>query len=86
VFTYTRNTPSEGRQLTPGEILIAFVLYADPLLSINQIAQLFDSVYDIIHTTIRKVEAAFEIGVFVHQFSSLALEPPDGRLELGCLP
>jgi hypothetical protein len=27
-----------------------------------------------------------EIGVFVHQFSSLAFEPPDGRLELGCLP
>ncbi len=53
VFTYTRNTPFEGRTLTPGEILIAFALYADTLLSINQIAQLFDSVYDTIHTTIR---------------------------------
>jgi hypothetical protein len=62
VFTYTRNTPFEGRLLTPGEILIAFVLYADTLLSINQITQLFDSVYDTIHTTIREVEAAFEGG------------------------
>ena len=26
-----------------------------------------------------------EIGVFVYQFGSLAFEPPDGRLELGCL-
>jgi len=32
-FTYTRNTPFEGRKLTPGEIIIAFVLYADTLLS-----------------------------------------------------
>lgn len=62
VFTYTRNTPFEGRTLTPGEILIAFALYADTLLSINQIAQLFNSVYDTIHTTIREVEVAFERG------------------------
>jgi transposase-like protein len=62
VFTYTRNTAFESRQLTPGEILIAFVLYADTLLSINQIAQLFDAVYDTIHTTIREVEAALEGG------------------------
>ena len=57
-FTYTRNTPFEGRTLTPGEVIIAFVLYADTLLSINQVAQLFRTVYDTVHTTIREVEAA----------------------------
>ena len=31
VFTYTRNTPFEGYTLTPGEVVIAFVLYADTL-------------------------------------------------------
>lgn len=43
VFTYTHNTPFEGCTLTPGEIVIAFVLYADTLLSIHQIAQLCKS-------------------------------------------
>jgi transposase-like protein len=38
VFTYTRNTPFEGRTLTLGEVVIACVRYADTLLSINQIA------------------------------------------------
>ena len=61
-FTYTRNTPFEGRTLAPGEVIIAFVLYADTLLSINQVAQLFEAVYDTVHTTIREVEAAFESG------------------------
>jgi len=61
-FTYTRNTPFHGRTLTPGEFIIAFVLYADTLLSIHQIAQLFDAVYDTVHTTIREGEAAFERG------------------------
>jgi len=61
-FTYTRNTPFEGRTLTPGEIVIAFILYADTLLSVNQVAQMFEAVYDTVHTTIREVEAAFERG------------------------
>jgi transposase-like protein len=65
VFTYTRNTPFEGRTLTPGEIVIAFVLYADTLLSIHQITQLFDAVYDTVHTTIREIEAAFERGFYL---------------------
>ncbi len=56
------NTLFEGRTLTPGEIIIAFVLYADTLLSINQVAQLFEAVYDTVHTTIREVEAAFGSG------------------------
>ena len=64
-FTYTRNTPFHGRTLTPGEIVIAFVLYADTLLSIHQIAQLFDAVYDTVHTTIREIEAAFERGFYL---------------------
>ena len=64
-FTYTRNTPFEGCTLTPGEIVIAFVLYADTLLSIHQIAQLFDAVYDTVHTTIREIEAAFERGFYL---------------------
>jgi len=65
VFTYTPNTPFEGRTLTPGEIVIAFVLYADTLLSIHQITQLFDAVYDTIHTTIQEIEAAFERGFYL---------------------
>jgi len=36
-FTYTRNTPFHGRTLTPGEIVIAFVLYADTLLILSAI-------------------------------------------------
>jgi len=51
-FTYTRNTPFERRTLTLGEVIIAFVPYADTLLSINQVAQLFGAAYDIVHTTI----------------------------------
>ena len=37
-FTYTPNTPFGNSQLTPGELLLTFILYADTLLSINQIA------------------------------------------------
>ena len=65
VFTYTRNTPFEGCTLTPGEIVIGFVLYVDTLLSIHQIAQLFDAVYDTVHTTIREMEVAFERGFYL---------------------
>lgn len=36
--TYTRGTPFYDSELAPGEFLIAFVLYVDTLLSINQIA------------------------------------------------
>jgi hypothetical protein len=37
-FTNTCNVPFKSCTLTPGEIVIAFVLYADTLLSIRQIA------------------------------------------------
>ena len=60
MLTYTRTTPFEGCTLTPGEIVITFVLYSDALLSIHQIAQLFDAVYDTVYPTIREIEAAFE--------------------------
>ena len=55
-------TPFEGRILSPGEIVLVFVLYADTLLSIHQIAQLFDPVYNTIHATLGEGEAAFERG------------------------
>jgi transposase-like protein len=61
-FTCTRNTPFANSRLTPGELLLVFVLYADTLLSINQIAQLFDPCYETIHARLREGEAAFERG------------------------
>jgi len=51
--------------ITLGEIVTAFVLYADTLLSIHQIAQLFETVYETVHTTIREIEAAFERGFYL---------------------
>lgn len=65
VFTYTRNTPFAGRTLTPGEIVFAFVLYAETLLCIHQIVQLFETVYDTGHSTIREVEAVLEGGFYL---------------------
>lgn len=64
-FTYTRNTSFHSRALTPGEIAIQFVVYADILFSISQITQFFDAVYDTVHTTIREVEAVFERGFYL---------------------
>lgn len=61
-FTYTRNTPFANSRLSPGELLLIFILYADTLLSINQIAQLFETCYDTVHTQLREREAAFECG------------------------
>jgi hypothetical protein len=61
-FTYTQNTLFANSRLSPGELLLIFILYADTLLSINQIAQLFDPRYDTIHTQLREGEAAFKGG------------------------
>jgi plasmid maintenance system antidote protein VapI len=47
---------------SPGEFLVAFILYADSLLSINQIASLLGRAYNTIHSVIRDVEAAFQRG------------------------
>jgi hypothetical protein len=60
--TYTLKTPFYNSELTPGEFLIAFVFYADTLLSINQIAPLLNHAYNTIHNGIRRMEAAFERG------------------------
>ena len=40
--TYTLRTPFYNSELTAGEFLIAFVFYADNLLSINLIAPLLE--------------------------------------------
>ena len=55
--TYTLRTPFYNSELTGGEFLIAFVLYADTLLSINQIAPLLDHAYNTVYDGIRRMEA-----------------------------
>ena len=52
--------PFYNSELTAGEFLIAFILYADTLLSINQIAPLLDHAYNTIHDGIRRMETAFK--------------------------
>ena len=60
--TYTRGTPFYDSELAPGEFLVAFILYADTLLSINQIAPLLDHTYKTVFETIKDIEAAFARG------------------------
>lgn len=60
--TYTLGTPFYNSELTPGEFLVAFVLYADSMLSINQITPLLAHAYNTVHTAIREVEYAFQRG------------------------
>ena len=60
--TYTRGTPFYDSKLAPGEFLVAFVLYADTLLSINQIAPLLNRTYKTVFEAINEVEAAFARG------------------------
>ena len=57
--TYTRGTPFYGSELAGGKFLVAFVLYADTLLSIDQIAPLLDRTYKTVFDAIKDVEAAF---------------------------
>ncbi len=59
---YTYGTPFHEKHLTCGEVFLAFTLYADTLLSINQIAPLLDRAYKTVHTAIREVEAAVQRG------------------------
>jgi len=80
-FTYTSNTPFEGRTPTPREIIIAFIPYADTLLSINQVAQLFEAVYDTVHTTIREAEVAFKSGF--HLVWTYLQEGDDSPTQIG---
>ena len=60
--TYTRGTPFYDSELAPGEFLVAFVLYANTLLSINQIAPLLGRSYKTVFNAIKDVEAAFARG------------------------
>ena len=57
--TYTRGTPFYRSELTPGELLIAFVLYADTLLSLNQIVLLLSPCCKHRHQRIKERESAF---------------------------
>jgi transposase-like protein len=59
---YTYGTPFHEKRLTCGEMLLAFILYADTLLSINQIAPFLDRAYRTVYTAIREVEAAVQHG------------------------
>ena len=61
-LVYTYGTPFYEKHLSFGEVLLAFFLYADTLLSINQIAPLLDRAYKTVHTAIRDVEAAIQRG------------------------
>jgi len=49
---YTYGTPFHEKHLTCGEVLLTFTLYADTLLSINQIAPLLGRAYKTVHTAI----------------------------------
>ncbi len=55
--TYTRGTPFYNSELAHGEFLIAFILYAGTLLSINQITFLLSSSYKTPHDQIRELES-----------------------------
>ncbi len=60
--TYTRGTPFYSSELAGSEFLVAFILYADTLLSINQIAPLLDHTYKTVFDAIKNMEAAFARG------------------------
>jgi len=60
VFTY--GTPFHEKHLTAGEVLFAFTLYADTLLSITQIAPFLGRPHRTVYTAIREVEAAVQRG------------------------
>jgi transposase-like protein len=59
---YTYGTPFHEKHLSCGEVLLAFVLYADTLLSISQIAVLVDRAYGTVYYAIREVETAVHSG------------------------
>jgi len=52
--TYIRRAPFYDSKLAHGELLVAFVLYADTLLSINQIAPLLNRAYKAVFEAIKK--------------------------------
>ena len=60
--TYTCGTPFYNSKLAAGEFLVAFILYTDTLLSINQIAPLLNRAYKTVFEAIKDVEAVFVRG------------------------
>ncbi len=77
---YTYGTPFHEKHLPAGEVLLAFTLYADTLLSINQIAPLLGRAYKPVHTAIREVEAAVQRGLPV--VWELLGQTTDGRTQV----
>ena len=77
---YTYGTPFHEKHLSCGEVLLAFTLYADTLLSINQIAPLLDRAYKTVHTAIREAEAAVQRGFPVTW--ELLTQTPDGPTQV----
>jgi transposase-like protein len=59
---YTYGTPFHEKHLSAGEVFLAFILYADTLLTISQIVTVFDRAYKTIFYAIREVEAAVHRG------------------------
>jgi hypothetical protein len=62
---YTYGTPFHEKHLSCGELLLAFTLYADTLLSINQIAPFVGRAYRTVYTAVREVEAAIHRGFHI---------------------
>ena len=59
---YTYGTPFHEKHLSCGEVLLSFMLYADTLLSISQIAVVLDRAYKTVFYAIKEVEAAVHRG------------------------
>jgi transposase-like protein len=59
---YTHGTPFHEEHLACGEVLLAYLLCADTLLSISQIAIVFDRAYKTVYYAIREREAARDRG------------------------
>jgi len=59
---YTYGTPFHEKHLSCGEVLLSFMLYADTLLSISQIAVVLDRAYKTVFYAIKEVETAVHRG------------------------
>ncbi len=59
---YTYGTPFHEKHLSAGEVLLAFMLYADTLLNISDIEVILDRAYKTVFYAIREVEAAVHRG------------------------
>jgi ribosomal protein S27AE len=66
---YTYGTPFHEKHLSCGEVLLAFMLYADTLLNISDIEIILDRAYKTVFYAIREVEAAVHRGFPLNQQS-----------------